>query len=340
MQEVGNEGYNIDAVHISIVLADHGVLSDGVGSGHKLGIMDAVAEIASVIRQYGALYVRLGNLSLALEYYAQAAAAMGGGAPSWTGHTTVDQQRQRQMMLKQLLTDILLREGGISLLLGPNGTGSEGALRRFLPDRQAQHHFLLEAARQCQDSGFYDKSVEIQKRVGAFAMALETLNNCLSEAIGSMARGRVDGDSRTAGLIYAGNDILETYKFAGVTSLQERDQIAEQQTTLRQLEAILAVHKFARSGRYGDALRELSKLSFLPLDSRTPERTADAFQNLSPPVQACIPDLLKVALTCLDNIPDTDGTIRGMKTRIANFIANYLPRNWPQELYDKVAQML
>jgi nuclear pore complex protein Nup93 len=103
-------------------------------------------------------------------------------------------------------------------LLGPNGTGSEGGLRRFFPERQAQHHFLLEAARQCQDAGLYDKSVEIQKRVGAFAMALETVNNCLSEAIGSLARGRADGDSRTAGLIYSGNDILEAYKFAGVTS--------------------------------------------------------------------------------------------------------------------------
>ncbi|KAH9307979.1 hypothetical protein KI387_035890, partial [Taxus chinensis] len=314
-KEVGNEGYNIDAVHISIALADHGILLEGIRSGHKLGIMDAVAEIASIIRQYGSLYVRLGNLSLALEYYAQAAAAMGGGASSWTGHTSVDQQRQRQIMLKQLLTELLLREGGITLLLGPNGTGSEGALRRFLPDRQAQHQFLLEAAWQCQESGIYDKSVEIQKRVGAFAMALQTVNSCFSEAIGAIARGRADGDTRTSGLVYAGNDILETYKLAGPTSLPERDQIAEQQTTLRQLEAILAVHKFARSGRYGDSLRELTKLSFLPLDSRTPDRTADALQNLSSPVQACIPDLLKVALTCLDNITDTDGSVRVLKTR-------------------------
>lgn len=339
-KEVSSEGYNIDAVHISIALVDHGVFSEGVGSGHKLGVMDAVSEIASIIRHYGSLYVRQGNLSLALEYYAQAAAAMGGGAPSWTGHSSVDQQRQRNLMLKQLLSELLLREGGIGLLLGPNGTGSEGALRRFLPDRQAQHHFLLEAARQCQDAGLYDKSVEIQKRVGAFAMALETVNSCLSEAIGALARGRADGDSRTAGLIYSGNDILEAYKFAGVASGQERDQIAEQQIALRQLEAILSVHKFARSGRYGDALKELSKLSFIPLDSRTPDRTADALQNVPPAVQACIPDLLRIALTCLDNVTDTDGTIRMLKTKIANFVANYLPRNWPQELYEKVAQML
>jgi len=120
----------------------------------------------------------------------------------------------------------------------------------------------------------------------------------------------------------------------------KRDQIAEQQIALRQLEAILSVHKFARSGRYGDAPKELSKLSFIPLDSRTPDRTADTLQNVPPAIQACIPDLLRIALTCLDNVTDTDGTIRMLKTKIANFVANYLPRNWPQELYEKVAQML
>jgi nuclear pore complex protein Nup93 len=105
-KEVSSEGYNIDVVHISIALADHGVFSVGVGSGHKLGVMDVVSEIASIIRHYGSLYVRQGNLSLALEYYAQAVAAVGGGAPSWTGHSSVDQQRQRNLMLKQLLTEI------------------------------------------------------------------------------------------------------------------------------------------------------------------------------------------------------------------------------------------
>ncbi|OAY82013.1 Nuclear pore complex protein NUP93A [Ananas comosus] len=78
-KEVGEEGYNIDAVHISIVLADHGVLLEGSGTGQKMGIMDACAEVASIIRQYGSVFLRHGNLELTLEYYAQAAAAMGGG---------------------------------------------------------------------------------------------------------------------------------------------------------------------------------------------------------------------------------------------------------------------
>lgn len=53
--------------------------------------------------------------------------------------------------------ELLLRDGGIPLLLGARGCGSEGALRRFIPDAQSQHVLLLEAARQCQDSGFQDK---------------------------------------------------------------------------------------------------------------------------------------------------------------------------------------
>ncbi len=53
--------------------------------------------------------------------------------------------------------ELLLRDGGFQLLLGASGSGSEGALRRFLPDPQSQRMLLLDAARQCQESGLYDK---------------------------------------------------------------------------------------------------------------------------------------------------------------------------------------
>ena len=57
------------------------------------------------------------------------------------------------------------------------------------------------------------QSIEIQKRVGAFSMALDTINKCLSEAICALSRGRLDGESQTAGLIHSGNEILETYRY-------------------------------------------------------------------------------------------------------------------------------
>ncbi|KAG8643753.1 nuclear pore complex protein NUP93A [Manihot esculenta] len=338
-KEVANEGYDIDAVHMSIVLADHGVLSDA-GAGQKLGVMDAYAEISSIIRQYGSAYLRHGNLPVTLEYYAQAAAAVGGGELSWTGRGNMDQRRQRSLMLKQLLTELLLRDGGIYLLLGPRGAGEEGELVRFLNDFKARQQFLLEAARQCQETGLYDKSIEIQKRVGAFSMALDTINKCLSEAISALSRGKLDGESRTSGLIHSGNEILETYKYYPEVSLQEREHVLEQETVLRQLEAILSVHKLARLGHYLDALREVAKLPFLPLDPRVPDVTVDAFQNLSPHVQVCVPDLLKVALTCLDNVTDSDGSLRAMRAKIAQFLANNMSRNWPRDLYEKVARSL
>lgn len=156
-KDTGDEGYNIDAAHISIVLSDHGVLSEGAGAGQKVGVMDAYAEASSIVRQYGSLYLRLGNLPLALEYYAQAAAAVGGGQLSWSGRSNVDQQRQRNLMLKQLLTELLLGDGGIYLLLGSRGTGEEGELGRFITDTKARQQFLLEAANQCQEAGLYDK---------------------------------------------------------------------------------------------------------------------------------------------------------------------------------------
>ncbi|KAK7335976.1 hypothetical protein VNO80_28150 [Phaseolus coccineus] len=339
-KEAGDEGYNIDAVHLAIVLADHGVLSEGAGSGQKLGVMDAYAEVSTIIRQYGSMYLRIGDLQMALEFYAQAAAAVGGGQLSWTGRGNVDQQRQRNLMLKQLITELLLRDGGIYLLLGARGSGEEGELGRFVTDPKARQQFLIEAALQCQEAGMYDKSIEIQKRVGSFSMALDTINKCLSEAIIALFRGRLDGESRTAGFIHSGNEILETYAYYPDVSHQEREHVFEQQTVLRQLESILSIHKLARLGHYVDALREVAKLPFLPLDPRGPDSAVDAFENLSSHVQACVPDLLKVALSCLDNVTDSDGSLRALRAKIASFIANNLKRNWPRDLYERVAQRL
>lgn len=65
-KETGDEGYNVDAAHLSIVLADHEILSEG--ARQKLGVMDAYAEVSTIIRQYGSMYLRLGDLQMALEY--------------------------------------------------------------------------------------------------------------------------------------------------------------------------------------------------------------------------------------------------------------------------------
>ncbi|XP_057781481.1 nuclear pore complex protein NUP93A-like [Salvia miltiorrhiza] len=339
-KDIGDNGFSVDSVHISIVLADYSVLSEGSGSGQKLGVMDALAEASSIIRQYGAAYLCHGDLLMALEYYAQAAAAVGGGQLSWIGRASVDQQRQRTLMLKQLLTEILLRDGGISLLLGSRGAGEEGQLGRFLTDGKTRQQFLFEAARQCQDAGLYDKSIEIQKRIGAFSAALDTINKCLAEALCALSRGRLDGESRITGLVHSGNEILETFKYYPEISPQERATVIEQQNVLRQLEAILAIHKLARSGNQLDALREIARLPFLPLDPRSADFASDVFQNVSPHVEACVPGLLKDALTCLDNVSDTDGSLRAMRAKIANFLANNLNRNWPRDLYEKIARSL
>lgn len=339
-KDVGNEGYSVDAVHISIVLSDYGILSESSRSGQKLGVMDAFAEASSMIRQYGAAYLGHGDLETALEYYVQAAAAVDDGKSSWTGRGNMDQQRQRTLILKQLLMEILLRDGGIYLLIGSRGSGEEGQLGRFLTDAKTRQQFLLDSARLCLQSGLFDKAIEIQKRIGAFSAALDTINKCLSEAICSLSRGRLDGESRITGFIHSGNEILETFKYYPEISPQERENVMEQQTVLRQLEAILAIHKLSRLGNLLDALREVAKLPFLPLDPRATDSVSDALQNLSPHVQACVPGLLKVALQCLDTVSDTDGSLRSLRAKIANFLANNLNRNWPRDLYEKVARSL
>ncbi|CAH8268925.1 unnamed protein product [Arabidopsis lyrata] len=336
--EAGDEGYNIDAVHVAISLVDHSILSEGSGTGHKLSVMDANAEASSMIRQYGSMYLHHGDLQMTLEYYAQAAIAVGGGQQAWSGRSNVDQQRQRNLMLKQLLTEILLQENGVYFLLGARGSGEEGELGRFLPDIKLRQQFLIEAAHQCQEAGLYDQSIKLQKRVGAYSSALETINKCLSEAICSLVRGRPDGETHTEGLILSGNDILNAYKYHPDVSGQERDRVMEQETILRELEAILSIHKLARLNKHLDAIREVAKLPFLHLDPRLPDTTSDEFQRASSYFQTCVPDLLKVALTCLDNVADTDGSIRGMRSKIAGFLASNTQRNWPRDLYEKVAR--
>uniref|UniRef100_A0A7I4E781 Nuclear pore protein n=1 Tax=Physcomitrium patens TaxID=3218 RepID=A0A7I4E781_PHYPA len=326
--------------HYTKNAADYGCFSEGNNGVKKLGSMDAASEVASIIRHYALAYVRQGNMPLALEYYAQAAATVGGGAVAWSGHGNSDQQRQHHLLLKQLMSELLLRDGGIPLLLGGRGSGAEGSLRRFIPDPQSQRNLLMEAARQCQESGFHDKAVELLKRIGEFATALEIVNQCLSDTIAAMASGRGDGDTKSSGLIHAGNEILEGFKVVGGSSLPNSEQVAAQQTAFRQLESLLTFYRFTRSGRYSDALMELAKLNFLPLGTRTPESSAEALRYTSLHVQACVPDLLREALTCLDQVNDADGTVRRLKSKIANFIANSLPRNLPQELYDRVAQIL
>ncbi|XP_019082316.1 PREDICTED: transcription initiation factor IIB-1-like [Camelina sativa] len=173
-KEAGDGGYNIDALHIAICLVDHSVLSEGSGTGHKLSVMDPNAEASSMIRQYGSMFLHHGDFQMAVEYYAQAAATVGGGQLAWSGRSNTDQQRQRNFMLKQLLTEILLREGGLYFMLGERGSGEEGQLGRFFTDSRLRQQFLVEAAHQCQEAGLYDKSIEIQKRVGAFSAALES----------------------------------------------------------------------------------------------------------------------------------------------------------------------
>ncbi|GJZ76888.1 nuclear pore complex protein NUP93A [Tanacetum coccineum] len=341
-KDIRDDGYNVDAAHIAIVLADHGVLSDSTGTGHELGVMDYFTELA---RQYGSLHSRLNNLSMALEYYVQAAVIAGGGQLSWSGRATVDQQMKRTLLMEQLLMEILLCDGGILLLLGPSGTGEEGELQRFLMEPKDWHQFLFDAARQCQEAGPYDKvnSIsfkkrrgfasyvsfannsssfqleEIQKRIGVFSIKLDTINKGLSDTIN---KGLSAWRSRAAaGLVHSGNELLEEFKNHQNISPQEREIVSEQETLFRQLEKIFSIQKSASQGHDLAAIWEVAALPFLRSDLPAPETRIDMLHNLSPYLQACVSDLLKVSLQCINNVVDTDGSLPALRTKITDFLA-------------------
>ena len=122
--------------------------------------------------------------------------------------------------------------------------------------------------------------------------------------------------------------------------MKDREHVIEQEIVLRQLEAILSIHEHARQERHMDALREIAKLPFLPLDPRSPGLSSDFFQNLSPHVQACVPDLLRVALSCLENVADTDGSLRALRTKVhkSSSILSYFCALYPLWLADNLLQ--
>jgi nuclear pore complex protein Nup93 len=101
-----------------------------------------------------------------------------------------------------------------------------------------------------------------------------------------------------------------------IFSEQDKELLIEQQTVLRQLESILSILKLARAGQHVEALRGIINIKFLPLDPRSPNIPTDVIRNLNPHVQTCVPDLLRAALTCLDNVRDADGTLRALKSKV------------------------
>jgi nuclear pore complex protein Nup93 len=56
------------------------------------------------------------------------------------------------------------------------------------------------------------QAVELLKQIGAYAMALDIINQRLSDAISAMVSGRLDGETKITGLVLNGNEVLEAQK--------------------------------------------------------------------------------------------------------------------------------
>ncbi|GKD77337.1 hypothetical protein Tco_1339958, partial [Tanacetum coccineum] len=102
---------------------------------------------------------------------------------------------------------------------------------------------------------------------------------------------------------------------------QEREIVSEQETLFRQLEKIFSIQKSASQGHDLAAIWEVAALPFLRSDLPAPETRIDMLHNLSPYLQACVSDLLKVSLQCINNVVDTDGSLPALRTKITDFLA-------------------
>eukprot|EP00850_Spirogloea_muscicola_P002047 SM000007S21007 [mRNA] locus=s7:1295404:1300157:- [translate_table: standard] len=332
-----------EACHTGLALAEWGALQEGVSRAEAVLGLDAAAYVASLVRQQGAAYARRGNLRAALDYYLAAASAMGKGGGA-------DAPQRQQAALEQLLVELLRVPGGAALLLGPPGNGS---LSRHVTDPAARRQLTLQAATEGRDAGQLDEVTvivmpscitlvwlmqesfghrvelrtslnfvvlqqarELFRKAGDFARALEVANCQLSEAIA----GEKDAPANSA--LEAGIEILDAHDYTGSRSTQDREALAVQQAAFRQLQVILDFQQLNRSGKYLDAVRQLTRLPFLPLEGRTLEKSLECLRSLTRPVEDRVPDFFSNALSCLDTLASSstplDPSIATLRSKVRN----------------------
>eukprot|EP00245_Coleochaete_scutata_P010643 TRINITY_DN3787_c0_g2_i1.p1 TRINITY_DN3787_c0_g2~~TRINITY_DN3787_c0_g2_i1.p1 ORF type:complete len:159 (-),score=42.30 TRINITY_DN3787_c0_g2_i1:386-814(-) len=138
-------------------------------------------------------------------------------------------------------------------------------------------------------------------------------------------------------MVAAGNDVLDSLRLSGAAS--GHDDVRKQRVAFKQLETILTFFRLAYADKPREAIRELHNLPFLPLESQTSYRLMEGLNETERVVENRVPDLLIAAMNCLDAIKGTDGSVRALKSKIANFVASATGRNWPHEVFERAALM-
>eukprot|EP00897_Mesotaenium_endlicherianum_P008886 jgi/Mesen1/8025/ME000426S07174 len=190
-------------------------------------------------------------------------------------------------------------------------------------------------------------AVDLLKRSGAYGGALSIVVRRLSQALASLAHGASQqAYEKASAMLAAGSDIVDAYRSSGggssSSASEEQQQVAQQQAAFRQLEAMLRFYRAAHGGKFSEALRELSALPFLPLDGRSADACSDALRSVARPVEERVPELLEGVVACLDRLPASaahDSAVRATRIQIVNLVASSLHRNWPQDVYERVARM-
>jgi hypothetical protein len=226
----------------------------------------------------------------------------------------------------------------MNLLLGNWGVGQrEGVLRLLISDDAAQRKLVLSAARDCLETAQYDEATELFKRAEAFASALEVVTRRLSE---SMSRGEPEGASRGASLSERGREILEAARaFGAGSSAQEREALARQEATFHHLTTLAAFLRLASQGRPAEAIRELASLPYLPFNDRSVDQSLEALRGVARVVEDRLQDAVRLLPALLARLTDTDGSVRQLQTKLANFVAHTSERNWSQATINSIAGM-
>lgn len=201
---------------------------------------------SQMIQEYGqALTVK--DARLALDYYWQAAAVLGGA-------TSVKEQ-----LLRQLLTE----SKAYGTLLGSGGVGDSGALSSFIPEGRERRQVMEAVGDACEQQGQMEAARELYLAAPNPCAALRIINRQLSDLIKPAITDQAAKEELESLLMRAKSTIsnMQNQQNPGLYSSRSRDQECEAFECLLTIRELLTA---AQRQDFNTVLQQLHSLPFIP----------------------------------------------------------------------------
>jgi len=255
--------YRVDAVHLAVAMHQEHALEASPG--------DPSVDVGGMIQSYGRKFVHADS-AVALQYYMLASVVRGNSIAV------------KGQMLRELLTES--RDFGT--LLGGGGAVGAGTLAAYVPNAEERKRLFEAVAYECQVAAQPEEAIELYMAADRPRQALSILNQQMSSAMGWSSEGDASVSAAEAikRVSTRGRDACT--RIGAAADMGTRREVE----AFAQLCAIWELLSCTRSGRYDMALQKLHELSFIPLERARVEACVRAVQQLLPPVQDRLQDVL------------------------------------------------